>query len=257
MSTATEPWSECNFDSSFNALYHIGCKNVLPRLPSSDQLSELGREFLFRCLTRNPDLRPSASELLKHEWINTLSDSLGSSNGSSTRNSANNNNSHNGSISGSAAIREIFEKMGHSPRNNNIQKQPFSPKTNNQIIDNNIQRGTHNQISSNHQQQYQQPTNNHQQPKQQTSAMLTPKRRQLSMSNIHPLPSIPQNTANNYNLLLSRQQLSWSNEKFKFFIPSQPNGQYSKCSTSSVFTPRQQIQFNIIKKRKGNYINLS
>jgi len=40
-----------------------------PQLPTSDQLSELGIDFLRKCFERDPRSRPSAAELLQHDWV--------------------------------------------------------------------------------------------------------------------------------------------------------------------------------------------
>lgn len=67
MGTGQPPWSECKFENPFRALYHIGNSNTTPKLPK--KLSPLGIEFLKLCLTRDPEERPSAAELLQHPWI--------------------------------------------------------------------------------------------------------------------------------------------------------------------------------------------
>jgi len=67
MMTATEPWSEHRFENHFQALYHIGKQNALPRFPAN--MSPLGINFLSLCLTRDPVKRPEASALLKHPWL--------------------------------------------------------------------------------------------------------------------------------------------------------------------------------------------
>jgi len=67
MTTAKPPWSEQNFENPFRALYHIGNSGAIPKLP--DHLSEAGLEFILLCLQRDPEKRASASELLKHRWL--------------------------------------------------------------------------------------------------------------------------------------------------------------------------------------------
>lgn len=55
--------------SPFFQMYHIGISGRHPPLPDSSQLSEAGIDFLTLCFARPAKARPSASELLEHEWI--------------------------------------------------------------------------------------------------------------------------------------------------------------------------------------------
>jgi mitogen-activated protein kinase kinase kinase len=50
-------------------MYHIGVATQHPPLPESDQLSELGINFIKACLTVDPTRRPSAFELMDHPWM--------------------------------------------------------------------------------------------------------------------------------------------------------------------------------------------
>jgi len=52
-------------------MYHIAASH-LPTLPTDDQLSELGQEFLLRCFDRDPATRPTAKELLEDPWIKSI-----------------------------------------------------------------------------------------------------------------------------------------------------------------------------------------
>ena len=70
MASAKPPWSEQNFENPFRALYHIGNSDAIPAIPTT--LSEIGQEFVRLCLTRDPDRRPTAAQMLKHPWIETL-----------------------------------------------------------------------------------------------------------------------------------------------------------------------------------------
>ena len=70
MASAKPPWSEQNFENPFRALYHIGNSDAIPAIP--DTLSEEGRAFVRLCLTRDPDHRPTAAEMLKHDWLQGL-----------------------------------------------------------------------------------------------------------------------------------------------------------------------------------------
>ncbi|ORY62095.1 uncharacterized protein BCR38DRAFT_345828 [Pseudomassariella vexata] len=66
MATGRRPWS--NLDNEWAIMYNIAQGNP-PQLPSTDQLSPQGIDFLKRCFTRDPRRRASAVELLQHEWI--------------------------------------------------------------------------------------------------------------------------------------------------------------------------------------------
>lgn len=68
MLTAKPPWSEQNFENPFRALYHIGNSNSIPQIP---ECTPVGKSFLLAALTRDPDQRPTARELLQHEWLMT------------------------------------------------------------------------------------------------------------------------------------------------------------------------------------------
>lgn len=52
-------------------MYHIAASH-LPALPSRDQMSDLGQDFLHRCFERDPTIRPSATELLEDPWIKSI-----------------------------------------------------------------------------------------------------------------------------------------------------------------------------------------
>jgi mitogen-activated protein kinase kinase kinase len=52
-------------------MYHIA-QGDPPQLPTKDQLSDTGIDFLKKCFDRDPIKRASAVELLQHEWIMTL-----------------------------------------------------------------------------------------------------------------------------------------------------------------------------------------
>ncbi|KAK7226336.1 hypothetical protein V2G26_014339 [Clonostachys chloroleuca] len=69
MVTGRRPWA--NLDNEWAIMYSIAQGNP-PQLPSTDQLSECGIDFLSRCFTRDPKTRASAVELLQHEWIITI-----------------------------------------------------------------------------------------------------------------------------------------------------------------------------------------
>lgn len=66
MATGRRPWS--SLDNEWAIMYNIAQGNQ-PQLPSRDQLSDIGIDFLRRCFERDPLKRPTAAELLQHEWI--------------------------------------------------------------------------------------------------------------------------------------------------------------------------------------------
>ena len=91
MATGRRPWT--SLDNEWAIMYNIAQGNP-PQLPSPDQLSPQGIDFLKKCFIRDPKKRASAAELLQHEWIiaiksqvaiepGTPSDSGSSSHGSS------------------------------------------------------------------------------------------------------------------------------------------------------------------------------
>ncbi|KAI8068564.1 hypothetical protein BC940DRAFT_237646 [Gongronella butleri] len=67
MATGRRPWS--TLENEWSVMYHVVTGH--PPLPDTSQLSELGIDFLKKCFTRNPDERPTADELLEHEWISS------------------------------------------------------------------------------------------------------------------------------------------------------------------------------------------
>jgi mitogen-activated protein kinase kinase kinase len=66
MATGRRPWS--TLDNEWAIMYNIAQGNQ-PTLPTRDQLSEVGIDFLSRCFECDPLKRPTAAELLQHEWI--------------------------------------------------------------------------------------------------------------------------------------------------------------------------------------------
>jgi len=48
-----------------------------PPLPEPGQLSDLGINFIKQCLTIDPMLRPTATELLEHPWMVQFREALG------------------------------------------------------------------------------------------------------------------------------------------------------------------------------------
>ncbi|WEW55829.1 Suppressor of Sensor Kinase (SLN1) [Emydomyces testavorans] len=69
MATGLRPWA--GIDNEWAIMYKIAQGNQ-PHLPAPDQLSEMGIDFIKRCFVLDPAKRPSAVELLQHEWIVTI-----------------------------------------------------------------------------------------------------------------------------------------------------------------------------------------
>ena len=69
MSTGRRPWA--SLDNEWAIMYNIAQGNP-PQLPSREQLSEQGIDFLKRCFERDPKRRASAAELLQCEWIKSI-----------------------------------------------------------------------------------------------------------------------------------------------------------------------------------------
>jgi len=64
--TGKPPWPEsANF---WAAVYKIGNSTGLPTEIPKD-LDPLTMDFLEKCFIRDPELRPSVYDLLKHSWI--------------------------------------------------------------------------------------------------------------------------------------------------------------------------------------------
>lgn len=70
MATGRRPWA--NLDNEWAIMWNIAAGHP-PQLPTPDQLSPPGIDFLKKCFERDPALRPSAAELLQHEWVRSLS----------------------------------------------------------------------------------------------------------------------------------------------------------------------------------------
>ncbi|KAL8832201.1 MAG: hypothetical protein Q9191_000417 [Dirinaria sp. TL-2023a] len=66
MATGRRPWA--SLDNEWAIMYNIAQGNP-PQLPSRDQLSAEGIDFLRRCFEKDPRRRASAAELLQCAWI--------------------------------------------------------------------------------------------------------------------------------------------------------------------------------------------
>uniref|UniRef100_A0A0D9W845 mitogen-activated protein kinase kinase kinase n=1 Tax=Leersia perrieri TaxID=77586 RepID=A0A0D9W845_9ORYZ len=64
MATSKPPWSQYE---GIAAMFKIGNSKELPPIP--DHLSEQGKDFIRKCLQRDPSQRPTAMELLQHPFI--------------------------------------------------------------------------------------------------------------------------------------------------------------------------------------------
>lgn len=65
MATGKPPWSQQFQEVA--ALFHIGTTKSHPPIP--EHLSPQGKDFLLKLLQREPRLRPSATEMLKHPFV--------------------------------------------------------------------------------------------------------------------------------------------------------------------------------------------
>ncbi|KAL2328371.1 hypothetical protein Fmac_021798 [Flemingia macrophylla] len=68
MATGDAPWP--NVADPFSVLYYIAYSSEVPQIPRF--LSQEARDFLGKCLRRNPQERWTASELLKHPFVGKL-----------------------------------------------------------------------------------------------------------------------------------------------------------------------------------------
>ncbi|KAK7397208.1 hypothetical protein VNO78_18375 [Psophocarpus tetragonolobus] len=66
MATGKPPWSQ-QYQQEVAALFHIGTTKSHPPIP--DHLSVAAKDFLLKCLQKEPVLRSSASELLQHPFV--------------------------------------------------------------------------------------------------------------------------------------------------------------------------------------------
>ncbi|KAJ1423771.1 Serine/threonine-protein kinase, active site [Sesbania bispinosa] len=66
MATGKPPWSQ-QYPQEVSALFYIGTTKSHPPIP--EHLSDEAKDFLLKCFHREPNLRPSASDLLLHPFI--------------------------------------------------------------------------------------------------------------------------------------------------------------------------------------------
>ncbi|CAD7926026.1 unnamed protein product [Amoebophrya sp. A120] len=67
MASGRAPWSELCFDNNIAMLMRIAMTDDVPEIPA--HLSATARNFVARCLTRDPQKRPTAKELLLHDFV--------------------------------------------------------------------------------------------------------------------------------------------------------------------------------------------
>lgn len=65
--TGKRPWS--NLDNEWAIMFTIGIAEQHPPLPSEQELSPLGIDFIRQCLDIDPEKRPTAADLMSHPWI--------------------------------------------------------------------------------------------------------------------------------------------------------------------------------------------
>lgn len=90
MSTGRRPWA--SLDNEWAIMYNIAQGNP-PQLPSKDQLSPEGIEFLKRCFDKDPRRRASAAELLQCDWIMKIRQQVVVGGGDSTSEGSNSSRS--------------------------------------------------------------------------------------------------------------------------------------------------------------------
>ncbi|WWC64716.1 uncharacterized protein I303_107327 [Kwoniella dejecticola CBS 10117] len=72
MITGRKPWSFLDFDNEWAIMFHLGATTEHPPLPEPNEMSELGIEWIEKCLSLEPDERPTAPELLDDEWLEPM-----------------------------------------------------------------------------------------------------------------------------------------------------------------------------------------
>ncbi|KAI5671421.1 hypothetical protein M9H77_11785 [Catharanthus roseus] len=73
MATGCSPWPNSNNSTTNPAslIYKIGFSETLPQIP--DFLSDQAKDFLKKCLKRDPNERWTAEQLLKHQFLSEIS----------------------------------------------------------------------------------------------------------------------------------------------------------------------------------------
>jgi serine/threonine protein kinase len=65
MATGKPPWSQQYQEVAL--LFHVGTTKSHPPIP--EHLSPEAKDFLLKCLQKEPELRSTASDLLKHPFV--------------------------------------------------------------------------------------------------------------------------------------------------------------------------------------------
>ena len=68
MATRRPPWADLEPSAAMFAI--ASGRRAIPQLPSPPS-SQLARDFVAQCLTRQPQARPTAAELLQHKWFSS------------------------------------------------------------------------------------------------------------------------------------------------------------------------------------------
>mmetsp|Transcript_25523 Transcript_25523/g.59433 ORF Transcript_25523/g.59433 Transcript_25523/m.59433 type:complete len:475 (+) Transcript_25523:286-1710(+) len=71
MATAEKPWGDRAFDNVMYAMRHIGMSDATPPIPK--ELDSVGQSFISGCVQRCATNRPRTQDLLRHEFIRTIS----------------------------------------------------------------------------------------------------------------------------------------------------------------------------------------
>ncbi|WWD19736.1 hypothetical protein CI109_104200 [Kwoniella shandongensis] len=69
MITGRKPWSFLDFDNEWAIMFHLGATTEHPPLPEAHEMSEAGIKFIEKCLSLDPQERPTAEELLQDPWL--------------------------------------------------------------------------------------------------------------------------------------------------------------------------------------------
>lgn len=97
MATGRRPWGY--LDNEWAIMYNIAQGNP-PNLPTTDQLSPQGIDFLSKCFIRDPRKRASAAELLQHEWIMAIRNQVSIDPSTPSDSGASSQSSSRGSVGG-------------------------------------------------------------------------------------------------------------------------------------------------------------